>query len=131
MKSKNPVVWFEIYVEDMERAKKFYEHVLQTELMELSMPDMGSDAPEMRMLAFPMQSGGEGAAGALVKMAGFGPGGNSTMVYFDSDDCSIEEGRIEAAGGKVVQPKQSIGEFGFMVLASDSEGNMFGIHSQS
>jgi predicted enzyme related to lactoylglutathione lyase len=99
--------------------------------MELSMPDMGSDAPEMRMLAFPMQSGGEGAAGALVKMAGFGPGGNSTMVYFDSDDCSIEEGRIEAAGGKVVQPKQSIGEFGFMVLASDSEGNMFGIHSQS
>jgi predicted enzyme related to lactoylglutathione lyase len=131
MKSKNPVVWFEIYVEDMERAKKFYEHVLQTELMELSMPDMGSDAPVMRMLAFPMQSGGEGAAGALVKMAGFGPGGNSTMVYFDSDDCSIEEGRIEAAGGKVVQPKQSIGEFGFMVLASDSEGNMFGIHSQS
>jgi predicted enzyme related to lactoylglutathione lyase len=24
----NPVVWFEIYVQDMQRAKKFYEAVL-------------------------------------------------------------------------------------------------------
>ena len=29
MKAKNPVSWFEIYVNDMDRAKKFYEEVLQ------------------------------------------------------------------------------------------------------
>ena len=43
----NPVVWFEIYVQDMERAKKFYEAVFQTELEKLN-------NPELEMWAFPM-----------------------------------------------------------------------------
>lgn len=128
MKAKNPVVWFEIYVEDLKRAKKFYEAVLKVELSEMPMPE---SEEAMEMLFFPMEEQGEGAAGALVKMQGFEAGGNSTLVYFGSEDCSIEEGRVEAAGGKVIQPKQSIGEHGFMVLAQDTEGNMFGVHSQS
>ena len=32
---KNPAVWFEIYVQDMNRAKKFYESVLQGKLEKL------------------------------------------------------------------------------------------------
>jgi predicted enzyme related to lactoylglutathione lyase len=37
MHSKNnPVVWFEIYVQDMERAKSFYEAVLAIKLRRLS-----------------------------------------------------------------------------------------------
>lgn len=128
MEARNPVVWFEIYVDDMKRAKKFYETVLKVELSEMPMPE---SEEAMEMLFFPMKMDGEGAAGALVKMEGFQAGGNSTLVYFGSDDCSLEEGRVEAAGGKVIQPKQSIGEFGFIVLAQDTEGNMFGVHSQS
>jgi predicted enzyme related to lactoylglutathione lyase len=85
----------------------------------------------MKMLAFPMEMEEEGASGALVKMKGFEAGGNSTIVYFRSKDCSIEERKIESAGGKVFKSKQSLGEYGFMVLASDTEGNMFGVHSQA
>jgi len=85
---------------------------------------------DIKMQAFPMEMNGEGAAGALVKMKGFEPGGNGTVVYFRSDDCAIEEGRVEKAGGKILQSKQSLGEYGFMVLANDTEGNMFGVHSQ-
>ena len=77
-----------------------------------------------------MELQGDGASGALVKMKGFEAGGNGTLVYLRSDDCSIEEGRILKNGGKIVQSKQSLGEFGFMVLAYDTEGNMFGIHSE-
>jgi hypothetical protein len=131
MKIKNPVVWFEIYVNDIEKAKKFYEKVLNTKLSELPMPELPGGKNDMKMLAFPMEMEGEGAAGALVKMERIKPGGNSTIIYFGSEDCGVEESRIENAGGKVIQSKQSIGEFGFMVLANDSEGNMFGIHSQS
>jgi len=131
MKNKNPVVWFEIYVDDLERAKIFYEKVLSTNLIELPMPELPDDEADMKMLFFPMEMEGEGASGALVKMNGVKAGGNSTMVYFGSKDCSIEESRIEDAGGDVIKPKQSIGEFGFMVLANDTEGNMFGVHSQS
>lgn len=129
MKSKNPIVWFEIYVEDIKRAQKFYETVLDIKLQH--MPTPGSENEVMEMMAFPMEMDGEGAAGALVKMQGIKAGRNSTIVYFGSDDCAIEEKRIKDAGGKVFQTKESIGEYGFMVLASDTEGNMFGIHSEA
>ena len=118
----NPVGWFEIYVQDMNRAKSFYETVLQSKLERLP----GTD---LEMWAFPMQNGGPGAAGTLVKMDGFSSGGNSTLVYFMCDDCAIEEGRVKTSGGKIEKPKMSIGEYGFISLAIDTEGNMFGLHS--
>ena len=84
----NPVGWFEIYVDDMARAKAFYETVFQTTLEKLH-----SDAIEM--WAFPMQSDFWGAAGSLVKMEGFSAGRNSTLVYFSCDDCAVEQARAE------------------------------------
>lgn len=129
MKANNSVVWFEIYVEDLKRARTFYERVLDIKLNEMATP--GSDNEGMEMLAFPSEMDGPGAAGALVKMDGFEAGGNSTIVYFGSEDCAKEESRIKQAGGKVFQSKQSIGEHGFIILATDTEGNMFGVHSQA
>jgi len=119
----NPVGWFEIYVEDIARAKKFYEAVLSCSLEKLN-------SPKIEMWAFPMNPGTYGAPGALVKMPGFSSGSNSILVYFSCQDCSIEEARIEENGGYIQKPKQSIGEYGFITLAFDTEGNMFGLHSQ-
>lgn len=122
------VGWFEIYVQDIARAKKFYEEVFHVELTDLADPTESED--EMKMVAFPFSMEDlPGASGALVQMEGYPSGGNSTIVYFSSLDCSVEESRAEAAGGKVVQPKSSIGEHGFMSLCEDTEGNIFGIHS--
>lgn len=129
MKTSNAVVWFEIYVDDLKRAQRFYEKMLNTHLREMEMPDTDSDG--LAMLAFPMGENGEGATGALVKMDGMKAGGNSTLVYFGSENCAIEEARINKAGGKVLQSKQSIGEYGFIVLGTDTEGNTFGVHSEA
>lgn len=120
----NAVGWFEIYVQDMERARKFYESTFQIKLTRLP-------SPEIEMWAFSSESGMEkyGAPGALVKMEGFPSGGNSVLVYFTSEDCSVEEERVAGAGGRVHRGKMSIGEYGFITLAYDTEGNMFGIHS--
>ena len=128
MKTKrpNPVGWFEIYVNDMQRAKKFYETMLQTTLNELPTPP-GDEA--FQMFTFPSDMSIYGSGGTIVKMEGFPAGGNSTIVYFSSEDCAREEARIENAGGKVFKSKMSIGEYGFIVLATDTEGNMFGVHS--
>ena len=123
----NPVVWFEIYVDDLSRAQKFYEKVFDVVLNELPTPDSVDNT--MKMLAFPQDMEHMGAGGVLVKMEGLEAGGNSTLVYFGSEDCAIEESKVQAAGGKIHKPKQSLGEYGFMVLAHDTEGNMFGIHS--
>lgn len=121
----NPVVWFEIYVDDLSRARKFYETVFSVTMTE--MPNTNNEGIEMAM--FPMKMDKPNASGGLVKMKGFKAGGNSTIVYFDSADCTTEEARVEEAGGKIFKKKNSIGEHGFMSLCTDTEGNMFGIHS--
>jgi len=118
----NPVAWFEIYVKDMERAKKFYESVFQVELERLNTPDL-------EMWSFPMDMERTGAPGALVKMEGSSSGGNSTLVYFGCTDCASEEARVGEFGGSVEQGKTPIGEYGFISLVYDTEGNMFGLHS--
>ena len=120
--TNNPVGWFEIYVQDMERAKKFYETVLQTTLEKLN-------SPEIEMWSFPMAMNRMGAGGALVKMPGFPSGGNSTLVYFSCVDCATEAGRVVKSGGRIQREKMSIGPYGFIALAFDTEGNMFGLHS--
>ena len=124
----NAVCWFEIYVDDIERAKKFYQHVLAVELTRVDSPDTAKDFPQPEMWAFPM---GErpGATGAICKMEGVPAGGNSTLVYFGCADCSVEAARVDGAGGKLVVPKMSIGEHGFIAIAQDTEGNNIGLHS--
>lgn len=118
----NPVGWFEIYVQDMERARRFYESIFQVRLQRLGPPDL-------EMWAFPMDPESKGSSGALVRMPGVPSGGNSTLVYFSSEECSVEGARVKDAGGRLHREKISIGEYGFIVLAFDTEGNMFGIHS--
>ncbi|WP_300339631.1 VOC family protein [Accumulibacter sp.] len=118
----NPIRWFEIYVQDMDRAKKFYESVLQLKLEKLN-------APAGEMWAFPMQKERYGAAGSLVRIDGVASGGNSVLIYFACDDCAIEAARVSEAGGRIEQEKMSINEYGFIVLAVDTEGNTFGLHS--
>ena len=125
--SFNPVVWFEIYVQDMPRAQAFYEQVLGRKLETLPMPD--GDEAGLQMVAFPMEMDSGGAGGALVKMPGVPSGGMGTLVYFGCEDCAVEQGRVEKAGGKVHQAKFSIGEFGHCALIVDTEGNMVGLHS--
>ena len=126
----NPVVWFEIYVEDMARAKRFYEAVLGVTLERMPPPTAELD---MEMWAFPSDKATAqttyGACGMLVKMEGCPPGGSGTVVYFGCIDCAVEAGRIAANGGTLVQDKMSIGEHGFIAMARDTEGNLIGFHS--
>lgn len=122
--NENPVRWFEIYVQDMARARRFYETVFATTLQQLNAP-----AGELEMWAFPMAMDSGGCAGSLVKMEGFPSGGNSTLVYFGCEDCAVEAARVVGAGGKLFREKMSIGEHGFIALAIDTEGNMLGLHS--
>jgi predicted enzyme related to lactoylglutathione lyase len=120
---KNNVVgWFEIYVEDMNRAKKFYESVFNRKLEKL-------ESPEIEMWSFTGDMTSYGAPGALVKMPGFPVGNNSVLIYFSCSDCEIEENRVKEFGGKIQKHKFSIGKYGHISLVLDTEGNMFGLHS--
>lgn len=119
---KNVIDWIEIPVKDMARAKRFYNSVLGKDLTDFPMPGM-------EMAVFPWVRDGEFAMGSLVKSQGYKPSATGTIAYFYSEDLSNELGRVEDNGGKVLMPKTSIGENGFIAHFLDSEGNRIGLHS--
>jgi uncharacterized protein len=125
MEKSNSVCWFDIYVDDMDRAVRFYESVFQKKLEKVPDP-----TGETEMMSFPAFMDSYGSSGALVKSQHGRPGVGGTMVYFTVEDCAVEAARVTAAQGKVVRPKFSIGDFGFVSLCIDTEGNMFGLNSR-
>lgn len=102
----NPVGWFEIYVDDMVRAKSFYEAVFKVTLEKLD-NETGID---IEMWVFPSDMDKYGATGALCSMPDVKAGGNSTMVYFSCDDCATEASLAAANGGVLQVPKMAIGQ---------------------
>lgn len=126
MSMMNAIVWFDIFVDDLDRAVGFYETVFDRKLE--PMPD---PTGESQMMSFPAEMSAYGAAGALTKAPHGAPGNGGTIIYFASEDTAIQEARVAAAGGAVIRPKFSIGEFGFVSLCRDSEGNLFGLNSRA
>lgn len=124
MTKMNAVGWFDIYVDDLDRAVAFYETVLGHKL-----EDMGDPTGQSQMKSFPADMGVYGAAGALTKSDHARPGVGGTIIYFSVEDTAVEQARVAGAGGVVVRPKFSIGEFGWITLCQDTEGNMFGLNS--
>ncbi len=118
----NALNWFEIPVSDFTRAKKFYETMLGAEIMEMDFP-----GGRYGMLPSDMQNG---VGGGLVQGEGFVPSDKGTLVYLNGgDDLSSPLSRVEQAGGKIIVPKTSIGQNGFMAQFIDTEGNKVALHS--
>ena len=120
--NRNPVGWFEIYVQDMARARAFYEITFQVALQRL-------ESPGLEMWAFPMHHDASGSTGALVKYEGKDSGTGGTIVYFVCEDCAVVASRAVENGGRIQKPKMSIGQYGFISLVYDTEANMIGLHS--
>ncbi|MBL8680665.1 MAG: VOC family protein [Myxococcales bacterium] len=124
MEKPNAIGWFDLYVNDLERAVAFYESVFRCKL-----EPIGDPTGETVMRGFATNMKAYGASGALVKSPHARPGVGGSLLYFAVEDCAVEEARVVAASGKVVRPKFSIGEFGWVSLCMDTEGNMFGLNS--
>lgn len=124
--SRNVFNWVEIYVEDMGRARKFYETVLNEDLIPMQTPDNMDD---LQMISFPFKEDGPNISGALVKTSSMKPGSGGTLVYFSCEDCAVEISRVETSGGQVINEKFPIGEHGFCGICMDTEGNTIGFHS--
>lgn len=122
---QNAIGWFDIFVNDMDRAETFYRSVLQRGFETISDPTDSS----VIMKGFVTNMECYGAGGALVKRPGAEPMAGGTIVYFGVQDCAVEESRVEGSGGKVINPKMSIGEHGFVSVCMDTEGNLFGLSS--
>jgi predicted enzyme related to lactoylglutathione lyase len=119
----NPVTWFEIYVDDLARAKQFYETVFACTLV----PEQTDGSFEA--LRFPGAMPGSGAMGALMKHPMRKPSLEGTMVYFHCDDCDQKLRLAQENGGQIFRSKWSIGDDGYIAIIGDTEGNAIGLHS--
>ena len=118
----NPINWFEIPVTDMARAKAFYEHVFDISMV---LQDFGP----LQMAWFPMWENAQGASGSLVKAESYVPSHAGTMVYFSVENIAGVLERVQEKGGAVLNPKKSVGDYGFVAHFEDSEGNRVALHS--
>jgi predicted enzyme related to lactoylglutathione lyase len=124
---RNMVGWFEIPVNDMDRAIAFYQTVFD---ISISKHQMGP----LLMGWFPALDNKPGAQGSLVYNKEFYTTSKieGVLIYFTSQaaDCAVELARVEKAGGKVLQEKKLIApDIGYMGLFIDSEDNRVAIHS--
>ncbi|MEO5593902.1 MAG: VOC family protein [Chitinophagaceae bacterium] len=126
----NAVNWFDIPVSDLERAKKFYETILDIG-METAKGDNGEE-----MAFFPRKPhtimGTSGIlSGSLLKSNDVQPGKDGTLIYLNASPALQPViDRIEKAGGHLILPKTKM-PAGFVAICIDTEGNKIGLHAEN
>lgn len=123
----NVLNWFELPVTNMERAKKFYDTIFE---ISVEVQQMGP----LLMGMFPSENGNGKLSGALVfHEQWYKPSMEGVLIYFNANPAMDGVlSRVEAAGGKIIQPKTQISpEIGYMAMLIDSEGNRVALHSQN
>jgi len=125
----NALTWFEIPVSNMQRARKFYETIL-----DIKMETMPDNNPEEQTVFFPRKPGTIMAksgilSGCLVKAKRVKPSSSGPLIYLNAYP-SIQKviDRIVPAGGKIVMNKTEI-PAGMIAVFKDTEGNQPALHA--
>jgi predicted enzyme related to lactoylglutathione lyase len=119
----NPVVYFEIPVENVERAMNFYKAVFSFEFQEESI-----DGNQMAL--FPFDDKKKGISGALAKGDIYKPSISGVLIYFQTTDIKQILASVVENGGKVLYPKTSNGELGAVAEFQDCEGNRIALYQK-
>jgi uncharacterized protein len=121
----NVINWFEIPAKNFDKACEFYSAILGGEIHKM-------DTPTGAKMGFLPHSAPDNVGGAIVQGEGYEPSSKGSIVYLNGgNDLSEPLSRVEKAGGKIIMPKTSIGENGFMAHFTDPEGNRVALHSMS
>jgi len=125
MQLGNALNWFEIPVNDFDRAKKFYENIFNYQ-----MPENVMGAARMGFLLHDFQGGKVG--GAIVYNPDFYTASdNGSLIYLNCQpDLQVVLDRVTGAGGIVLMEKTLVAaDLGYWALIKDSEGNRVALHS--
>ena len=116
----NRAVWFDIPVEDLDRARSFYAAVLGVKVHKEKF-----DATEFCVLDHR-----DGNGGCLIREPGAITSSGGILVYMNVDGRIRDAvAQVERHGGKVMQAVHTIGPHGCRAIVRDSEGNRIALHS--
>ena len=118
----NNMVWFELPVNNLERATEFYEAAFGTRLR--------TDARFPGIAMFP-RTNDEAVTGALAETSAASPSTDGAIVYLNCDgDLDGVLKRAKAAGGEVLQEVAQLpGGMGWIAQVRDLDGNRVGLHA--
>jgi predicted enzyme related to lactoylglutathione lyase len=117
----NLFVWTDIPVKNLDRAMKFYSGVLAIEMKK-------QDFPDFSLGMFP--GGEKEMSGCLYVEKKDIKNEMGPLLYFNADGrLDDAEKKIKEYGGEILTTKHQIGEYGYRVVAKDSEGNRIALHS--
>lgn len=122
---ENTINWFEISVQNLNRAKTFYESIFDIKMTT-------SNQMGMEMAFFPMEMGSGKISGSLCQSQSHKPSADGVKLYMNANpDLSVALSKVAEYGGKVILPKTKItDELGYMAFLIDTEGNSIALHSQ-
>lgn len=124
MNETNPVIYFEIPVNDLNRAEKFYSSVFgfnfEKEII---------DSCEMSL--FPFEDSKSGISGALAKGDVYQPTKDGVILYFKTESIDATLEKVLEQKGEILYPKTINEKHGFIVTEfQDSEGNRIALHQE-
>jgi hypothetical protein len=115
-----PVVHWELWSENPEGIGKFYEKAFGWNVRHI---------PEMSYHL--VETGGTGGINGGIMTPKKGPWPGKLAFYIDVDDIETHCKTIEAAGGKIVVPRQDVPGVGAFALFEDPDGRVLGIWKQN
>jgi predicted enzyme related to lactoylglutathione lyase len=121
MAKTNPVIYFEIPVNDLNRAENFYRNVFgfsfEREIID-----------HYEMTLFPFEDTRSGISGALAKGDVYKPSKEGVIIYFRTANIDQTLQKVLAQNGTILYPKTINENYGFIVAEfQDSEGNRIAI----
>jgi len=113
----HPIWHFEIPVDDLERAKKFYQGLFGWQIV-----DTGSQGYHL------IQTGEGELGGGMMKRV---VPEQRPVLYILIESVDEYSKKVQEAGGTIVVPKTAVPTMGYFAQAFDTEGNVFAIWEEN
>lgn len=111
-----PVVHFELWSKDPQKASEFYSTVFGWQIRDL---------PEMNYRL--VETGGQGGINGGIMKPQDGPWPGNMTFYINVDDLEVYRSRIANAGGKVVVDCMEVPGVGSLLLFEDPDQRVMGL----
>ncbi|MDC8104942.1 VOC family protein [Chryseobacterium sp. PTM-20240506] len=126
----NVITWFEIPVINTERAKTFYETILDIKMITRSIPETQEELTFFPYNPDVVQATSGRITGVLSKSENNQPSDKGTLVYINAyPEIQVVLDKVESAGGRIVSPAMKMNA-GYIAVIRDTEGNRIGLHAE-